>query len=176
MLEEKTSVRSSVLPHIDFGGVAVDALDPPEDHVRAVAVGHGDHPLQGLGAEPVVGVEEEDVTPGRPWPRPTLRGPLGPPEFSWRITVTAMGARAANSSRHSPVPSRGAVVDGYDLDAAGRQGLRLDRGQALDQIRHRLVRPDDHRDIRLRNGHCFPLITHYGLPTQTALDIPIDDG
>lgn len=37
--------------------------------------------------------------------RPTLRGPLGPPELSWRMTVTGMGTRAANSSRYAPVPS-----------------------------------------------------------------------
>ncbi len=44
---------------------AVDALHLAEHDVRAVLVGHGDHALQGLGAEPVVGVQEEDETAGR---------------------------------------------------------------------------------------------------------------
>src|SRR5690606_18608662 len=44
----------------------------------------------------------------------------------------------------------------YDLDAPRVDGLCLHGGEALDQVRHRFVRPDDHGDIRLRHGHDSP--------------------
>src|SRR4051794_11997670 len=151
--------------------LAVDALDPAEDDVGAVAVGHRDHPLQGLGAEPVVGVEEEDVTPGRLAQADVARA-AGAAGVVLPDHRDVEGGPLGELLQVLPGAVRRAVVDRDDLDARVADGLCLDGGQTVDQIRHRFVRPDDHGHIRLCNGHVSP--SHGLFPPVPLRGDPLD--
>ncbi|MDQ0601777.1 hypothetical protein QF037_006122 [Streptomyces canus] len=143
------------LPPHRLRRLAVDALDAAEDHVGAVAVGHRDHPLEGLGAEPVVGVEEEHVPSGGLAQAYVARGAGAAGVVLADHRDRHVGA-AGELLQTGAGAVRGAVVDRDDLDARVVDGLGLDGREALDQVRHRVVRPDDHGHIRLRHGHTSP--------------------
>lgn len=135
---------------VDGGGAAVGADDPAVDDVGAVGLGHAGEPVQGLGAEVVVGVEEEDVVAGGEGQADVAgaagaaRGGLGEDR--------QVGVVAGLSGEPGGAAVGGAVVDGDHFDAALVEGLREDRAEAAGEVGAGVVDGDDHGDGRGRVG------------------------
>lgn len=127
------------------GNRAVDTHVLAERHVGAVALGHVDHPAQRMGAEVVVGVQEEDVAaPGQP------EG-----DVAWAARPSGVllvdDAHRAGMLGGEPVQLLpGAVgrpvVDGYAFQFVRAQRLFDHRFQAARQIGHGVVGADDDSD------------------------------
>ncbi len=140
----------AVLPEHGGGNLAAVADHLAEDDVGAVAVGHREHALQRLGAEVVVGIAEEDITPAglgdRAVPRlaGAARGLLVRHPY-FRIFRRILGEKISAAVG-------GAVIDDDDLLA---DALLQQRGEAPVEIGAAVV--DGHHDAHVDAPTTFRL-------------------
>ena len=134
---------------LDGGGAAVGADDPPVDDVRAAFLGHPGEAEQGLGAEPVVGVEEEDVVAGGA----VQSGVAGLARAARGLLVQhgQIGVAAGLFGQPFRAAVGGSVVDRDHLDAALVQCLGEDGAEAAVEVAPGVVHRHDHGDRR-RHG------------------------
>ncbi len=131
--------------HGEGHGPSADPDHLAEDHVGAVGVGRGDHAFQCLGAEPVVGVQEEHVAAGGQVQADVAR--LGGAARVLLVDHPHGRAPCGEAVEFLAGAVGGPVVDRDDLQPFGADRLLEDGLDALDQVGHRVVGGDDDTDV-----------------------------